>query len=253
MATHGTPKNRASSTKKPAKPSGAAKAHRPARPALAKASKAAKPAPKTSGKPLATKADPKKAAKVAAPAPKPSGKSAEPPKVDGKARPAKLEAAPVVDTRPTKAPKAAAGAFDLVIPDTTRSRPARRRGDASGGATSSGQRNASSGGAPKKQGEKLVAEQQPVVRAPARPMGERKEMKRLVLRGKDRGFVTFDDINESLPPDVTTLGGLEDCVALLAENEVEVVDDALKFVNDAAASAPVNGQPADSAHAPEAP
>jgi RNA polymerase primary sigma factor len=54
-----------------------------------------------------------------------------------------------------------------------------------------------------------------------------------------------------VPPDVTTLAGLEDCVALLAEGEVEVVDDAMKFVNDAAAAAPAKGQLVENADAPE--
>jgi RNA polymerase primary sigma factor len=80
-------------------------------------------------------------------------------------------------------------------------------------------------------------------------MSERKEMKRLVLRGKDKGFVTFDEINESLPPDVTTLAQFEDCIALLAENEVEVVDDAMKMAD--AAATPAKGQLVESTETQE--
>ena len=98
---------------------------------------------------------------------------------------------------------------------------------------------------------KTVEKAEPVVRAPSRPMSERKEMKRLVLRGKDKGFVTFDEINESMPPDVTTLLLLEDTIALLAENEVEVVDDVSKMGD--AQAAPVKGQLVESTETQEGP
>jgi RNA polymerase primary sigma factor len=115
------------------------------------------------------------------------------------------------------------------VPDTTRSRPARRRADAS------------THTAVKRPSEKPKQKSAPghdpsAPRAPARPMGERKEMKRLILRGKDRGFITFDEINEGLPPDVTTLAMLEDALALLSEAEVEVVDDAAKIVSEVVTS-----------------
>jgi RNA polymerase primary sigma factor len=228
-----------SKAKKPAKP-----AHKPvgAKPAP----KAAKPAPAPvkkpePQKPAAKKPDPAK--KVEA---KPAPKAQAPLGVVDDSSPAPQARAPKQNGRQ-------AGGFDLMlIPDTTRSRPARRRGDGGGGGVqTSGAKKAAGGGTPKRQGEKPVADQQPVVRAPARPMSERKELKRLLLRGKDRGYVTFDEINESLPPDVTTLAALEDCVALLAEGEVEVVDDAMKFVNEAAAAAPAKGQLVENADAPE--
>ncbi|HEY4222190.1 MAG TPA: RNA polymerase sigma factor RpoD [Myxococcota bacterium] len=251
MATHGPAKKPSSSSKKPAhKPAPKAAKAKPANkttppkpaPAAKKPAIAAKP---TSPKPaLAKPALAKPAAAKPAPAAKPAAAHA---KGNASSLPSAIDTAP-----PKPKARASAGGFDLIIPDTTRSRPARRRGDGGGGggAQASGAKKVA-GGTPKKQGEKAIADQALTVRAPARPMSERKEMKRLTLRGKDRGFVTFDDINESLPPDVTTLGGLEDCVALLAESEVEVVDDALKFVNDAAASTPAKGQLVESADAPE--
>ncbi|MDP2340606.1 MAG: RNA polymerase sigma factor RpoD [Deltaproteobacteria bacterium] len=140
--------------------------------------------------------------------------------------------------RKATAAKAAPAALDFVVPDTSRSRPARRRG---GDGTA----------APRRTGTRKVTEkaEHPVARAPARPMSERKEMKRLVLRGKDKGFVTFDEINESMPPDVTTMILLEDTIALLAENEVEVVDDAMKMGE--AQAAPVKGQLVESTETQE--
>jgi RNA polymerase primary sigma factor len=133
-------------------------------------------------------------------------------------------------------------ALDFVVPDTSRSRPTRRRGGADPGqATTPAPRRTSAAKKPDKQ--------EPVVRAPSRPVAERKEVKRLILRGKDKGFVTFDEINESLPPDITTLAQLEDTIALLAENEVEVVDDAMKIAEGAAT--PQKGQLVENAETTE--
>ncbi|MBI5498257.1 MAG: RNA polymerase sigma factor RpoD [Deltaproteobacteria bacterium] len=72
---------------------------------------------------------------------------------------------------------------------------------------------------------------------PARPGSnrnvlERKEVKRLVARGKEKGFLTFDELNDGMPPDITQLDPIDDVVALLTENEIEVVDDATKFKAD---------------------
>jgi RNA polymerase primary sigma factor len=167
---------------------------------------------------------PTKAAPTKAPPPKQQAKPAAPP------------------PKPEKPAKASApAAFDFVVPDTSRSRPTRRRG---GGETSGAAAPRRSSGA--KKSEKA---EQPVVRAPSRPMGERKEMKRLVSRGKEKGFVTFDEINESMPPDVTTLTMLEDCIALLNENEVEVVDDVSKIGE--AQAAPAKGQLVESTETTE--
>jgi RNA polymerase primary sigma factor len=157
------------------------------------------------------------------------------------AKPA-AKASPQPSKPAARAPAPAMPALDFVVPDTSRSRPTRRRGgsDASGGGSPSPRRSSSS---------KKADKQEPVVRAPSRPIAERKEVKRLILRGKDKGFVTFDEINESLPPDVTTLLQIEDTIALLAENEVEVVDDAMKIAEGT--STPQKGQLVENAETTE--
>jgi RNA polymerase primary sigma factor len=167
---------------------------------------------------------------------KPAAKAPPPPP----AKPTK----PVASAKPAaRGPAPAMPALDFVVPDTSRSRPTRRRGpsEGAGGAASPTPRRAASSKKPDKQ--------EPVVRAPSRPVAERKEVKRLILRGKDKGFVTFDEINESLPPDVTTLIQLEDTIALLAENEVEVVDDAMKIAEGTAT--PQKGQLVENAETTE--
>jgi len=61
---------------------------------------------------------------------------------------------------------------------------------------------------------------------------ERKETKRLVAKGREKGFLTYDELNDGLPPDVTQPDQMDDVIALLGENEVELVDDATKFKGD---------------------
>ena len=77
--------------------------------------------------------------------------------------------------------------------------------------------------------------QQEEQRAPAPRPGtgknvlERKEVKRFLARGKEKGFLTFDELNDGLPSDVSHADQLDDVVALLSEHEIEVVEDAAKF------------------------
>ncbi|HEY1097734.1 MAG TPA: RNA polymerase sigma factor region1.1 domain-containing protein, partial [Myxococcota bacterium] len=167
-----------------------------------------------------------------------------PPKSTSKPAAAK---APAAAAKPARAP-VAPPALDFVVPDTSRSRPTRRRGPAEGGGApaaggAAAPRRAASAKKSNEKGEAATP------RAPSRPIAERKEVKRLILRGKDKGFVTFDEINESLPPDVTTIAQFEDTIALLAENEVEVVDDAMKIADGAAA--PQKGQLVENAETTE--
>ena len=166
-------------------------------------------------------------------------------KTPPKSSPKPVAKAPAAAAKPARAPAMAAPALDFVVPDTSRSRPTRRRGAAEGapGAAAATPRRASSAKKTNDKGDPTAP------RAPSRPIAERKEVKRLILRGKDKGFVTFDEINESLPPDVTTIAQFEDTIALLAENEVEVVDDAMKIADGAAA--PQKGQLVENAETTE--
>jgi RNA polymerase primary sigma factor len=117
--------------------------------------------------------------------------------------------------------------FDFVVPDTTRSRPLRKKSEPKRAGSPSPKRAAN----PSPQSATADDGTQ-VARAPSRPIGERKEFKRLFVKGKERGFVTHDEINEALPPDVTVLPMIEDAVALLTEAEIEIVDDAVRMVTE---------------------
>jgi RNA polymerase primary sigma factor len=51
-----------------------------------------------------------------------------------------------------------------------------------------------------------------------------KEIKKLIDMGVQRGYLTFIEVNELLPPEIITPEALDDVMALLSENEIEVID-----------------------------
>lgn len=61
---------------------------------------------------------------------------------------------------------------------------------------------------------------------------ERKEVKKLLQKGKERGSISFDEINEGLGPEVSSLEDIENVIALLAEADIEVVDEPGKGFTD---------------------
>ncbi len=54
---------------------------------------------------------------------------------------------------------------------------------------------------------------------------DRKEIQELLLKGKDQGFVTLPEINESLPDDLTDSDHLDGLVSFLGDEEIDVVED----------------------------
>ena len=54
---------------------------------------------------------------------------------------------------------------------------------------------------------------------------DRKELQDLLLKGKDQGFVTLPEINDSLPDDMITADHLDGLVSFLGDEEIDVVDD----------------------------
>src|SRR5215218_1611199 len=51
-----------------------------------------------------------------------------------------------------------------------------------------------------------------------------KEIKKLLDMGVQRGFLTYVEVNELLPPEIISPDQLDEIIGLLAENEVEVID-----------------------------
>ena len=49
-------------------------------------------------------------------------------------------------------------------------------------------------------------------------------VKKLIVKGKERGYVTYDEVNQILPPDTTSSEQIEDVMAALSEMGVNVVE-----------------------------
>ncbi|MSO91924.1 MAG: RNA polymerase sigma factor RpoD [Rhodospirillales bacterium] len=49
-------------------------------------------------------------------------------------------------------------------------------------------------------------------------------VKKMIARGKERGYVTYDDLNAALPPDQVSSEQIEDTMAMLSEMGINVVD-----------------------------
>ncbi len=70
---------------------------------------------------------------------------------------------------------------------------------------------------------------------------ERVEVKQLIEKGKDKGFLTYDDVNESLPDDIASADDIDDLMGTLAEEDISVVDSGSAPV-PAAVEAPRGGR-----------
>ncbi len=61
------------------------------------------------------------------------------------------------------------------------------------------------------------------------------EINQLVAQGKEKGYLTYEEVNDVLPSDVVTPEQIDDLMALLAENEIDIVDTTAKGEKIAAA------------------
>jgi RNA polymerase primary sigma factor len=71
------------------------------------------------------------------------------------------------------------------------------------------------------------------------------EINQLVLKGKEKGYLTYEEVNDVLPSDVVTPEQIDDLMALFAENEIDIVDTSTKGEKIAAAKG--DGQNKDGA------
>jgi RNA polymerase primary sigma factor len=61
--------------------------------------------------------------------------------------------------------------------------------------------------------------------APARPEGGSGEgMKRLMAKGRAKGFLTYQDVNDALPDEVVSSEQIDDVLSMLGEEGIEVLD-----------------------------
>ncbi len=60
-------------------------------------------------------------------------------------------------------------------------------------------------------------------------IAERSEVKALMERGRDKGFLTYDEVNDALPADIVSSDQIDDVMSMFGDHDIEVVDDAKKM------------------------
>ena len=62
--------------------------------------------------------------------------------------------------------------------------------------------------------------------------GKSDGFKRLISLGKEKGFLTFDEVNDNLPGDMISPDQIDEVMMMFDEMDIEVVDEALKLSQD---------------------
>jgi len=57
---------------------------------------------------------------------------------------------------------------------------------------------------------------------------ERKEVKELIAMGRDKGFLTYDEVNDALPADIVSSDQIDDVMSMFGDNDIAIVDEASK-------------------------
>ena len=58
--------------------------------------------------------------------------------------------------------------------------------------------------------------------------GEMEKVKQLINMGKEKGYLTYDEVNDLLPPDIVSSDQIDDLMMMFGEMDIEVVDVAHK-------------------------
>lgn len=61
---------------------------------------------------------------------------------------------------------------------------------------------------------------------------EKKEVKKLIQRGKEKGSLSYDELNDGLSNEITSLEDIENVIAVLAESDIEIIDDSSRDFNE---------------------
>ena len=56
------------------------------------------------------------------------------------------------------------------------------------------------------------------------PIAERKEVKDLLAAGREKGFLTYDEVNDALPADIVSSDQIDDVMSMFGDNDIEIVD-----------------------------
>ena len=208
VAKTARPAARKPATAKPKPAAGARKAAPAAKKPLPKATAKAKPAPRTSARP----AKPAPAKRPAPAAPK-NGK-AQTPKAG---TPAIAKSAPKPAAKPAAKPLPATPA--IAAPAVVGKKPtpseiaARIAGKRAEDATKKGRNG-------------KQAEIAPRVLTPADVEARKRRLKTLIVLGKERGFLTFAEVNDHLPDDVLDAEQIEGIISMIGDMGIQVYDEA---------------------------
>jgi len=57
---------------------------------------------------------------------------------------------------------------------------------------------------------------------------DRKEVRDLLAMGRDKGFLTYDEVNDALPADIVSSDQIDDVMSMFGDNDIAIVDEANK-------------------------
>ncbi|MDO8527366.1 MAG: RNA polymerase sigma factor region1.1 domain-containing protein, partial [Deltaproteobacteria bacterium] len=57
-----------------------------------------------------------------------------------------------------------------------------------------------------------------------KPETEMKEVQRLIDRGKERGFLTYEEVNDALPSDVVSADQLDTMLSMFDDLDIDIID-----------------------------
>src|SRR6185503_5306989 len=60
------------------------------------------------------------------------------------------------------------------------------------------------------------------------PIADRKEVKDLLAAGREKGFLTYDEVNDALPADIVSSDQIDDVMSMFGDNDIAIVDEANK-------------------------
>src|SRR6201996_6303690 len=67
-------------------------------------------------------------------------------------------------------------------------------------------------------------------------------VKRLIAKGKERGYITFDELNAVLPPEHNSSEQIEDVMSMLSEMGIQVVESEESEEGEAIAAKPLEAE-----------
>src|SRR5689334_2807824 len=78
--------------------------------------------------------------------------------------------------------------------------------------------------APKNPDRDAVSAAKPAASNPVAQKKDIKEVKKLIDLGKEKGYLTYDEVNDMLPADVVSPDQIDDVMSLFGEMDIEVID-----------------------------